>query len=204
MSDPKLQVIPGESAPETDKFDPFAPENLRLDQTFTETVGVKKLLTTIPVKKPNAQTFFRVHPSPEYRDTFPIIGFKDDRDDQEYVVARPLVAELSGEFVTKTLVTAITRQGTLFLLPLRLPGPDGRDMGWWKSLREHAELAKTRWVRVVPNRDLGAYECLVAAATLSDPDWPERSFRDLLEIAFKDNLISSVDHPVIKRLRGLA
>jgi hypothetical protein len=33
-------------------FDPFDPAALRLDQSFTDTVGVKKLLTTIPVRKP--------------------------------------------------------------------------------------------------------------------------------------------------------
>ena len=42
--------------------DPFDPENLRLDQSFVETSGVKKLLTTVPVRKPNNQDFVRVHP----------------------------------------------------------------------------------------------------------------------------------------------
>src|SRR6478609_4411349 len=48
----KLQAAP----------DPFDPENLRLDQSFVETSGVKKLLTTVPVRKPNNQDFVRVHP----------------------------------------------------------------------------------------------------------------------------------------------
>lgn len=42
--------------------DPFDPENLRLDQSFVETSGVKKLLTTVPVRKPNNQDFVRVRP----------------------------------------------------------------------------------------------------------------------------------------------
>ena len=37
--------------------DPFDPENLRLDQSFTEAAGVKKLLTTVPVRKPKSQDF---------------------------------------------------------------------------------------------------------------------------------------------------
>ena len=48
--------------------DPFDPANLRLSQSFTETVGVKKLLTTVPVRKPSPQEFVRVHPDPEYRE----------------------------------------------------------------------------------------------------------------------------------------
>ena len=49
--------------------DPFADlASLRLDQDFTETCGVKKLLRTIPVRKPNQQDFVRVHPDPAYRE----------------------------------------------------------------------------------------------------------------------------------------
>src|SRR5512132_2903350 len=61
--------------------DPFDPAALRLDQSFAETVGVRKLLTTVPVRKPNRQDFVRVHPDPAYR-LMPaaIIELKDDRE----------------------------------------------------------------------------------------------------------------------------
>jgi hypothetical protein len=181
-------------------LDPFDPANLRLDQSFSETVAVKKLLTTIPVRKPSRQTFFRVHPDPEYREVFPIIDLKDDRE--EYIVVRDLVPELATEIVHKQLCLAITRQGMVFFLPLRLPGPDGKDMEWWRSLREHAERARTHWIRIVANRDLGAYEAMQAADNLGDPEWPSQGFWELIRIAFRDFLITSIDHPVIKRLRG--
>jgi hypothetical protein len=58
------------------------------------------------------------------------------------------------------------------------------------------------WVRVSSNMDLGAYEVAVASAALPDPSWPEESFRDLLHIAFKNLLISDMQHPVLLRLRG--
>jgi hypothetical protein len=44
--------------------DPFNLANLRLDQSFVQTAGAQKLLTTIPVRKPNRQDFCRVHPTP--------------------------------------------------------------------------------------------------------------------------------------------
>ena len=56
--------------------DPFDPTNLRLSQSFTETAGVKKLLTAVPVRKPNPQDFVRVHPGPAFRDNFPVIELK--------------------------------------------------------------------------------------------------------------------------------
>jgi hypothetical protein len=96
--------------------DPFADlASLRLPQAFAETSGVKKLLTTVPVRKPNPQEFFRVHPDPAYRDNFPMIELKEERE--QYLVARQLVPHLVGEFVSVTLFTAMNRQGVLFLMP---------------------------------------------------------------------------------------
>ena len=46
---------------------PFDTASLRLDQSLAGTVGVKKLLTTVPVRKPNRQDFVRVHPDPAFR-----------------------------------------------------------------------------------------------------------------------------------------
>ena len=175
---------------------------MRLDQSFTETACVKKLLTTVPVRKPSAQDFVRVHPAPEFRDNFPIIEIKDERE--EYIVTASLVPELAGEFVTKTLFLAINRQGTPFFWPVRLPAPDGRDLDWWRSSREAAELAMKSWVRVRANMNLGAYDLFVAESAIPDPEWPTLGFWELIKIAFRDHLIDRIDHPVIKRLRGLA
>ena len=182
--------------------DPFTPENLRLSQSFNEMVGVKKILTTVPVRKPGAQDFVRVRPGPEYRENFPIIDLKDDRE--EFVVTAALVPELLTEVVNKTLYLAINKQGTVFFWPVRLPTPDGKDLDWWRSGREAADRATRTWVRVRANMNLGAYEIYEAAATLSEPEWPDLSYWDLIKIAFKDHLIGDLDHPVIKRLRGLA
>ena len=60
----------------------------------------------------------------------------------------------------------------------------------------------TRWVRVKANMSLRAYEIFEAESAIPDPIWPELSFEVIYRIAFKDRLITSPDHPVIKRLRG--
>jgi hypothetical protein len=104
----------------------------------------------------------------------------------------------------KSLVTAINRQSVVFLWPVRIPPADGKQSEWWRSQREAAELAMTRWLRVKANMSLGAYEMVEALSKMSDPAWPEVSFQELLRIAFRDRMIDRVDHPVIRRLRGLA
>ena len=153
------------------------------------------------MRKPSPQDFVRVHPDPQMRGNFPLVELKDERE--EYVIAGPLVAELVGEFISKTLYTAISRQGVVSLWPVRLPDPDGREMEWHRSAREAAEMAMSRWVRIKSNRALGAYEIFEAQGCIAEPVWPDLDFQQIIRIAFRDRLITSLDHPVIKRLRGL-
>jgi hypothetical protein len=174
--------------------------SLRLNPSFLETAGVKKLLMTVPVRKPSPQDFVRVHPAPEYRENFPMIDLKDDRED--FLVRPELLPELAGELVYKTIFVAINRQAVVFLWPILLPAPDDRKSDWARSAHEAAEIATTKWVRLKANMSLGAYEVHVAESVMAEPDWPERSFQDLLRIAYRDRMITNLEHAVVKRLRG--
>jgi hypothetical protein len=71
--------------------DPFDLSKLRVSQNFLETTSVKKLLTTVPIRKPGAQDFIRVHPSPKYRETFAFLELKEDRE--VYIVDLAAVPE---------------------------------------------------------------------------------------------------------------
>ena len=101
-------------------------------------------------------------------------------------------------------MTAINRQGVLFLWPIRLPGPDGRLDEWSRSAMEAATHANGKWVRVQANMSLGAYEIYEAAGQWAAPEFPTMPFQQLLKLAFKDKFITSLDHPILKRLRGEA
>ena len=181
---------------------PFDPASLRLDQSFGDTVGVKKLLTTVPVRKPNRQEFVRVHADPKYRLTpAAIIEVKEDRE--IYLVRPDIVSAVPGEFVTAALFTTMSRQGTLFLWPVKLPKPDGRQNDWHRSAAEGAERAIKKWVRVTSSRSLNAYEIFEAHGDLPEPVWPDYSFQEILKIAFRDRLVDSADHPLVQRLRGI-
>ena len=145
-----------ETNPAPNPFDNLSA--LRLDQSYAEhTVGVKKLLTTVPVRKPNRQDFVRVHPDIAYRLTpAAIIDVKEDRE--VYLVTPGMAQALPGEYSTVTLYTTINRQGTLHVWPVKLPTIDGRQNEWHRSAAEAAEMAMKKWVRVTSNSSLGAYE----------------------------------------------
>jgi hypothetical protein len=180
--------------------DPFDPARLRLSQDFENKVGVKKAIITVPVRKPDRQWFFRVHPDEKWRLGTAVLELKEDRE--TYLVDPKLWPELPGEVVPKVLVTAINRQGVVFLWPIRLQGSDGRWDEWNRSAMQAAEMAMKGWVRVAANMSLGAYEVFEATSSLPEPEWPEIGFQQLLKVAFKDRFIRDLDHPVVRRLRG--
>ena len=178
----------------------FDLERLRLSQDFPNQVGVKKALLTVPVRKPDRQWFIRVHPDPAWRLETAVLELKEERE--TYLVDPEMWSELPGDLVPKVLFTAMNRQGVVFLWPVRLPGEDGRGNAWHRSALEAADLAMKGWVRIAANMSLGAYEVFEATGELPEPEWPEKDFQSLLEIAFKDHFVRSLDHPVIRRLRG--
>ena len=148
----------------------FDPARLRISQSFADQAGVRKVLLTVPIGKPHRQAFFRVHRDPAYHLDTLVLEVKEDHE--TYLVEPSLGPELPGEITAVSLLTCITRQGVLFLWPVRLPDPSGKRNAWAESARKGAELARTHWVRVAANVPLGAYETFMATGDLPDPEWP--------------------------------
>jgi hypothetical protein len=184
--------------------DPFDLNSLRLSQDFASSVGVKKLITTVPIRKPAREWFVKTHPSPDYRLQTAVLELKEDQE--IYLVAPAFWAELGSDpiFAPRLLVTAINRQGILFIWPCRLPRADGRIDHWSQSALDAINAAQTQWVRVTANMSLGAYDVCVASGQIAEPNWPDLSFQEIIKIAFRDRMISDWSHPVLKQLRGEA
>jgi hypothetical protein len=196
---PNLTLVTPPSS--TELPDPFNLAALRVPQNYAESVGVRKLLTTVPIRKPNPQDFVRTHPDVAgFRAKLRTIELKAERE--LYLVAPPLFGELAPEIKIKEVYTAINRQGVLFLWPVPFTVTDEKELEWHRSLREAAELARDQWVRVQANTDLGAYEIRVADSAMTDPTWPTESFQSIIKVAFRGFMVDSLDHPVVRRLRG--
>ena len=202
--DPKNEtvVVQGDSNSTVDAShsSTFDLASIRLSQDFATTIGVKKLITTVPVRKPNRQEFVRVHPDPKYHLDTAVVELKAERE--TYVVAQSLWPEVHGELIPKRLLLTMTRQNVLILWPIRLPGEDGRIDQWNDSAMIAAERATQCWVRVASDWHLGAYELFEAPADLPEPEWPEISFQEILDIAFRGRQIDDINHSVLKQLRG--
>ena len=184
--------------------DPFDPASLRIESNFAATVGTKKAVLSVPVRKPDKAWWIRANPDPTYRLQTAVIELRGERGGGEtYLVAPALRADLATEptFRPKLFLTAVNTQGVLFLWEVNLP-KDDREDNWSKTSLAAADLATKGWCRVAANMSAGGYDAWQAIGNLPDPTWPEMTFREILKLAFKDKYIDSLDHPVLRRLRG--
>jgi hypothetical protein len=177
---------------------PFA--SLRLSQNFGQTLGVKKVLTMVPVVKPTKDRFFRTHESPNW--VYPAWVLENKATGETYIVSEEVASVLGGLVRAVELYTAIDRQNNVFFIPIPLPGPNGVRNPWHESLLQAVMRAKLVWLRITANKDLGEYEIFEATAKLPEPIWPDITMDELLEIAFRGRIIKSPDHPVVQEKLG--
>ena len=185
----------------TDVTTDFDLDSLRLKQSFSETLGVQRVLSHVPVRKPNKTNFIRVCPGEDYRMDIGIVEMKEERE--TYLVTPAMMSEpgIYELVVPARLVTYITRQGVLALWPLKLE-KDGKLNPWHESALEAAQLAEEQWVSVRADMSLGAYQIFLATAELPEPEWPEHTFSELVRLGFKGLIVDTPDHPLIQQLTG--
>ena len=185
----------------TDVTKDFDLDSLRLKQDFSETLGIQRVLSHVPVRKPNKTNFIRVHPGEDYRMDVGIVEMKEERE--TFLVTPAMMSEPGiYELVAPArLVTYITRQGVLALWPLKLE-KDGKLNPWHESALEAAQLAEKQWVSVRADMSLGAYQIFLATAELPEPEWPEHTFSELVRLGFKGLIVDAPDHPLIQQLTG--
>ena len=154
----------------------------------------------MPVRRPHKQDFIRVHPAEDSRFLAALVELNDERE--VYLVPPPFIPELGeNQHFVATLYLYVNRQKVPALWPVKMPAPDGRQNLWHTSAAAAAEKAMNAWIQVVPAS--GAYQAYEAQVQLSEPEWPELSFKEILKIAFRDRIVDGANHLVIKRLRGL-
>jgi hypothetical protein len=191
---------PNKPAPPDDLFSSL--DALRIDPKMSGGPTVSKALVTIPTRKPSKEWFVRAHPdSSSYAIDTMVLELKEDGE--IYIIHPSLRDALFDESTVhmKRLWLGVTRQGDYFIWPARLPGSEGKLDTWNQSALEAMEMATKKWVRLSANRRLGGYDIAVAAIE-QQPEWPTTPFNELLKVAFKGRVIDTLDHPVLKRLRG--
>lgn len=173
-------------------------ESLRIDSSIAE-IETEDVRTEVKIERPSKQIFFRAHSSAEYRlDTMLL---KYEPENRWYLPSPNLWRELREELSTVKLVTCIEQSGEIFLWPIKLPLSDQPNR-WTTSALAAVDVAVNHWVRLIPDMSKGRYRVQKAISELGEPQWPEFSFLDLINEAFGEYQITSLDHPIVKQLRG--
>ena len=183
--------------------DPFDLDQLRLSQDFLATGAVKPILTSVPVRDPHRHEFIRVRPGEKWRISAMLLGDKANRN-ETYLVPGFIQAHLFGSELLNEM-----KSGIVFLVMSRLspipflwPQP-ATDNKWHESALECAAQAEKQWVRIASDMHAGMYVPYPAKVELSEPEWPPKvTFQDFIRLGFKDRVIDSLDHPILKRLWG--
>jgi hypothetical protein len=196
---PPIGRIPYTAAPALDpaQYDPFDPANMHVPTDFRASLGVKKVLTELSCRKPAREWWITVHP--EYHVNSYFLELKESRE--IYYVAPALWPALVGEstLVYMRLYLCLTRQDRPFFWPVRLPAEDGKLNEWAETAHNAALRGQGAWIRVQADMHAGHYQVLVAKLPV-EVTWPDVSLKDLLRICFKDRLVDSLDHAIVRQL----
>jgi hypothetical protein len=196
---------PPAPTPQPSPPDPFDLGSLRLGSDYAAGLGVKRVITTIPVRKPSKDEWFRCRPGGDWTLTTAVLEVEKGVERSTYLLARGLWTEYSGEVTPAMIRVCANRQGDFFAWRLKLPGSDGRANSWTESALEIARAAETTWCRMKSDMTNGIYTHFVPAddVVLPEPAWPaDLTMSDIIKIAFRGRMIETADHPVLRELRG--
>ena len=196
------EPVPTPVSPLKSSADPFDFDRLRL-QDSDPGLAVRELVVDIPFRKPSKETFFRVHPGAEYRVNGGLIELKEE-DSDYYWVDPALWPQLAEEptFSRRQVVTCVNLQGCPFLWGCRLPGPDGKVASWVSVPLEAAKAAETHWTKLYRDQSQRRHRIRVSDGLTAEPVFPDLTLPEMLRLAFRDRVISTPDHPVLKKLWG--
>jgi hypothetical protein len=116
-----------------------------------------------------------------------------------YLVVPHIAKQKKDEDVIRPvlIVRYVTMAGEEGLWPLKLDQQDGKSNSWNKSARNILGLAESgKWVRIVSAKK--HYRYAVSPRTFKEvpPRFSDRSFDELISIAFTDQIISSPEHEI--------
>jgi len=175
---------------------------LTSDDLGTEIIQIK-------VDKPKKIHFFRAMPPPEergYLQVYMVNGAELSNVPKNwYVVTTHLVKALGeyGKPIRKfALVPTIDRDGNIRVWPHSLT-TTGQGESWFNSRQLVIATAIKKWVSFQANNIESNYKITEARDQSLEPKWPlDLKYEDLIHKAVGDHYVTSLNHPVIRSLRG--
>jgi hypothetical protein len=164
-------------------------------------------LITVPVYcPPPSSEFMRVRDDDDYWIECMTLDYAPENGRREkYFIDTALMntlpPEIQSEVKWSRLYTAMIHRGNVtFLWRIKVYDSGPGQLSTATALA-CAEKAKHMWVRVAW-QDRKGYAPFHAQGDFGEPQWTDHPLEDLLDMAFRDTYIDSLDHPAIRDLMG--
>lgn len=184
---------------------PAAASSLAIDQSHMEEfANAEDRSSDVQCGKPPKGIFFTVIAEtgkPWRNRKFYFLLEVEGRD--PYIVAPDIAKQKKEEDVIRPvlLVRYITMAGEEGLWALKLDPPDGKSNRYNVSaLNILEEASKGKWVRMVSAKGHYRYQTSKKTFEQVPPRFSDRSFDELVDIAYKDRIISSLNHEIWEAL----
>lgn len=180
---------------------PSAAADLAIDQAHLEEYAHPAAEDfVVECQRPPKGIFFTVRPETDkpWKDrAFYFLLQMDGRD--PYIVAPSIAKEKTEEDTIRPvmIVRYVTMAGEEGLWALKLNPPDGKSNNWNTSALNILELAEVgKWVRIVNAGKHYRHQVSKKKFDKVPPKFTDRSFSDLVNIAFKDRIVTTFDHEI--------
>jgi hypothetical protein len=195
-------VEPEEKAPT--QPDQYGMASLLLDPEDGDDLGLVHQTVSLGFGKPKSSWWFRVFPEEPKIVRILTVEEEGEMSKAQYLITPALAKHpsLATERAMRRarLYRCINRAGEVFLWAVKVPGPDGKLDRWNSDAHIIAEAATKEWVRMQPGESTYVKTTCPLATDLPEPTWPAMSFEEIMQLALKDHVIGSIDHPVLQKL----
>jgi hypothetical protein len=180
---------------------PLNAASLAIDQSHMEDfANAEEKCSVIECRRPPKGVFFTVRPETAmpYQDrAFYFLLQMEGRD--PYIVAPDIAKQKQDEDTIRPvlLVRYVTMAGEEGLWPLKLDPPDGKSNRWNASALNILEIAASgKWVRIVSMKKEYRYQVSKRTFEETPPRFSDRPFQDLVDDAFKERIVISLNHEI--------
>jgi hypothetical protein len=200
VPDPTPAAPPGEVV-----YNPLKLSSLRSKSSVLK--GVWTDPSRVPIySRPDVNTWVRVRPGEEYTDIIDLLVATNASNSKDrnplYVVTDDVRPELERFLKPHRVMVGITYHDKVQFLWVRAISTGSNS--WTDSVMSAMDEALTDWVSLETDHALDEYKRHHAphSKEWGDPKWPDQTLEDVVNLAFRDRIIDSLDHTVAKRLLG--
>jgi hypothetical protein len=193
-----------DKAPASEGFDAAAyfKEAMKLRKPLQPVIRKTTVTAEVRVGRPDGDTWFQCNPEPEASMDAYIIR---DAEKRYFYIAEPMVSDpvIYPRLKPVLLIEAAVWPPTVpYIIPFFYPDPD-RDIAAYTSALVALEQARSGvWTQM--RWGDGSYVVAKAENNPHPPTFSGKAMWELLSIGFKDRVVTTTEHPLVKQLRGIA